>query len=87
MFEFSFGLMPILLAVALPLIYVVTRQARRAIAWVGNNEPPKERAWVIVLITALFGLIVGSFIQPVYEQALVCNADTQPLVQCVLTNL
>ncbi len=87
MFEFSLGVMPFALAALMPAAYFLTRQFRRFVAWAGRNSPPQERGLVIAAVLAVLGFVVGGFLQPAYEQALACSAYSQPIVQCVATNL
>lgn len=81
--HFSFGLLSVAAAILFPSAYIVVRQLRRFGAWVQRGDGPKERAGAMVVILALFGLGVGSFAQPLWDQGVSCQAQGQPVVSCV----
>jgi hypothetical protein len=80
---FGIGILSFVGAILLPVLYLLARQLRRFGAWVQRNEGPKERADAMVVILAVLGFACGSFAQPLLHMGQECQAQGQPVVQCV----
>ncbi len=84
MSHFAIGILSFAAAILMPALYLVVRQLYRFVAWVQRNEGPRERVGVVVVILAVVGFVGGSFAQPLLEKGQECQAQGQPVVQCVL---
>jgi hypothetical protein len=84
MLHVAFGLISVVCASGLPLLYLVYRQLRRVVAWMDNNPPPKERAGAYVVVLALLGLLAGSVLQWTWDATAPCRANGGALVACAL---
>ncbi|ELI6431872.1 hypothetical protein RRM65_001610 [Aeromonas salmonicida subsp. salmonicida] len=83
MSHFAIGILSFSAAILLPVLYLVARQLRRFGAWVQRNEGPRERTGAMVVILAALGFAGGSFAQPLLEKGQECQAQGQPVVQCM----
>lgn len=82
MFEFRIGLLSFVLPIVMCTLYIVGRQLRRFVAYADNTTPPKERVKVYLALAASMSFIIGSFLQPTYDKAMQCKADSLPVVAC-----
>lgn len=82
MFSFKIGLLSFVLPLAMCALYLVARQLRRFVAYADNTTPPKERLKVYLVLAAVMGFICGSGLQPTYDKAMQCKADSLPVVAC-----
>lgn len=82
MFDFKVGLISFMLPLAMCTLYLVARQLRRFVAYADNTTPPKERVKVYLALAAVMGFICGSGLQPTYDKAMQCKAESLPVVAC-----
>lgn len=82
--SFAIGLLSFLCAVAFPLIYYISYQVRRFIAWTKRANPPSVRLGFMIAFTAVVGFVFGCFAQPLWNKAAACRAYGVPVVPCVL---
>jgi len=64
--------------------YLANRKLRQFWAWAKNSEAPKERVVVFLPLNLLVGLLIGGFVQTVYEAGSMCSQYQRPLVPCTL---
>jgi len=81
---FSIGWLSFVLATLCAVLYLVGRQVRRFGAWVQNDEGPRERAGAMMVIAALCGFIAGGLGQPIWDKAMTCKQQGQPIFACAL---
>ena len=74
----KFGVVLIVLTVTFPMFYISARVSRNFFAWLQGTEPPKERFIPYIIITTIFGFILGGFIQPYYD----CYLNTHSISSC-----
>ncbi|MFT0533609.1 hypothetical protein ACMHYJ_12390 [Castellaniella hirudinis] len=83
--HFAVGLVSVVFAVALPVVYLFSFQARRLGAWSKRQDGPKDRVWFFLLLFVIVGFCFGSFAQPLWDTGVECQAAGQPLVSCVFS--
>jgi hypothetical protein len=82
---FSLGLLSVLGAITLPILYFASYLARRVTAWSKREGPPRERVAFLLLVFSLGGFILGSFAQPLLDSALTCKNAGESLVSCLIS--
>ncbi|EPN30179.1 hypothetical protein A244_39058 [Pseudomonas syringae pv. actinidiae ICMP 18807] len=83
---FDIGILSFALPLAFCLLYLAGRQLRTFGAWMDNTDRPKERAKAYLVIAAIFGFIIGSMMQPLYDRSSECSAVGQPIVPCLFNS-
>jgi len=81
--HFAIGTLSFVVAVVFVVAYLAHFQLRRLGAWSKREEGPKDRVGFFVVVTAVLGLAVGSFAQPLWDKGAECRAAGQPLAACV----
>src|SRR6476469_28783 len=67
MTHFAFGILTVAFVVLCPLLYLAGYQARRLAVWARRGPAPQDRVWFFLLLSAILGLLVGSFAQPLWD--------------------
>ncbi|MGY2337962.1 hypothetical protein ACW9HW_01785 [Pseudomonas sp. SDO5532_S415] len=84
---FSFGLYSLLGAVAMIAMYLAFFGARCADMWMKRQPMPTDRVWAYVVIAAILGLCVGSFVQGMVDIQAECTAYGQKLGPCLFNSI
>lgn len=84
MFQLSFGIMSIALALVFPVIYLVGHGARRLDSYLHRKSPPGERVGWFIAIAVIFGLLAGSLLQPKWEKMSICHEDGYSYTKCFM---
>jgi hypothetical protein len=71
--EFSFGVVSVIGAIVLPSIYIFCRLCRHGDAWLHRRQQPQERVIAMIVLTAIFGFIGGSGVQPWVDKFTLCR--------------
>lgn len=83
--HFSIGIVSFAFAILFALA-VILRYALVAVGiWYRRQPPNKDRVLIGIIAAAVFGFVAGSFLQPAWDQGVVCKAEGQPIVPCVLS--
>jgi hypothetical protein len=80
---FSIGAVSLGLAALALVIYLLSRQVRRFIAWMNGSEPPRERPVRYSVLVFIVWFVLGSFLQPSWDRGVQCRAARQPIVSCI----
>ncbi|KPX06463.1 Uncharacterized protein ALO73_02888 [Pseudomonas syringae pv. daphniphylli] len=83
---FEIGILSFALPLTFCLLYLAGRQLRTLGAWMDNTDKPKERAKAYLVMAILFGFVMGSLMQPLYNKGSECSAVGQPLVPCLFNS-
>jgi len=84
--HFELGLMSVVWGIFF-FVLVIGRHLLVTFAnWTKREPPPKDRVLVIAGLAAIFGVVVGSLFQPIWDQGVICEAQGQPVVPCVLSS-
>jgi hypothetical protein len=82
--HFAFGIVSVAFGVLFPAMYFVGFQIRRLVAWSKRAPGPTDRIGFFFLVSAIFGFVIGSFAQPLWNKGVECRAAGQPVVSCLL---
>ena len=75
----GFGIVPLIVMVIFPIMYITGRLMRNFGAWMQRDEQPKERFRAHIIILAVLGFVIGGFIQPYYN----CYLTTHSISSCL----
>ena len=78
----SVGIMSLLFAILLPVLYLLMYLVRLADAWMRRDQPPRVRVIAFIVVFAVFGFVVGIFAQPLWDHGVACNAAGKPVLAC-----
>ncbi|WP_050470675.1 hypothetical protein [Herbaspirillum chlorophenolicum] len=84
MTNFSIGVVSFALAILMPIVYLLGFQVRRIGAWSKRQPGPTDRIGFFILVTALFGFVVGCFIQPHWDKGEGCRDSGKSPIYCFL---
>lgn len=82
--HFSIGIASFVFAVIFPVLYLTKFQLRRLSAWSKRANGPEDRVGFFILLAIIFGFIIGSLAQPLWDKAAECKEINQPVLPCVL---
>ncbi|MGO4810591.1 hypothetical protein AB4156_13550 [Cupriavidus sp. 2MCAB6] len=77
---FAFGIISVFSALLFPAIYLAGYGLRRIGAWFNRADPPRDRVGAYVIAALLFGFLVGSLLQPLWD----CLQTGESLGTCVM---
>lgn len=83
MFDFSVGLVALVLAIVFPALYWVGFQIKRVGAWSMREEGPKDRVGFFLIVLAILGFVIGCFAQPQWDKVMACKASGEPMGTCL----
>ena len=81
--HFAVGIVSLVSTLVFPLVYLAGLQLRRLGAWSKREKGPQDRIGFFLLVAAVFGFVVGSFAQPLWNKGVECRAAGQPLGACI----
>lgn len=84
---FSLGFYSAIGVVALIALYFLFYGARCADSWMKRQPMPTDRVWAYVVIAALLGLCIGSFVQGIADIHAQCSAYGQPVGPCLFERI
>ncbi|MBC3345428.1 hypothetical protein HU811_02110 [Pseudomonas sp. SWRI196] len=84
---FSLGFYSAIGVAALIALYFLFYGARCVDSWMKRQPMPTDRVWAYVVIAALLGLCIGSFVQGFAEIHAECTAYGQPVGPCILKRI
>lgn len=82
---FSIGFLTLAGGLALTALYYAGFLLRGFIAWTKKEDGPTDRLGFFIPFSLVFGMVIGSFAQGVYDLKASCDAAGQPLVACVIS--
>ncbi|EQC1412962.1 hypothetical protein ACY2L5_004319 [Providencia rettgeri] len=83
MWSFNIGIVSFVVAIFIPLIYVVGRGFKWFSATVERTEKPKDMVLVKILMGLVIGFILGSFLQQPWDNVINCKSTGASTGQCL----
>jgi ABC-type polysaccharide/polyol phosphate export permease len=84
MFAFGVGWLSFAGALLFVALYLFFHVLRKTGAWLQRDDQPKERVGAYIVIWFVFGFIVGSMAQPIFDRASLCKQIGKPVFQCAI---
>lgn len=82
--NFIIGTLSFAFSAVFVALYLIRYQILRISSWAKRTEGPKDRVGFFILLTGVFGFVVGSLAQPLWNQAQVCKSQAKPVIACVV---
>lgn len=80
--QFEVGFLSVVFAAVFVALFSLKFLFRKVAAWSTREEQPKDRVGFFVLVFAVFGFVLGSFAQPLWNLGVACQRSGQPLGIC-----